>query len=428
MEIVPEHRGNANASSQASLTYGDPPWGRACQAALLCDLKLVSQFLKLTYYRSMHREKPTESTVIQLAEKILTLLDQGSFVATYKYAVLLGLIDLCLEGTGKTGQAPHIVTTRQLAEKILELYWPHSMPYTRGGFRGVLKQNTGKQAKIISDIIGFREKLGDRSLNLFRAKNFNPTGFEQLIHKIEWTLILMPLPRVQFVGKELNPFLYSIGWDTQVGKQKNNVAQYQRNCDGPFDNRIHFKPGVGEALVQLNGLLRPLIYRQWSAMVAQINHMHESKLEEFLFGASRISLEPIRKGLLEIQDNRCFYCSGKIKRAAEVDHFIPWARHPDNAIENLVATHHQCNSAKRDFLAAADHVCHWSARLREQDGILRQLHELAQQKDWENHSEQSLGVARGIYLKLAPETMLWQEKDHFVPADPTALQNALRDH
>ena len=30
-------------------------------------------------------------------EKLLSLLDEGAFTATYKYAVLLGLIDLCME-------------------------------------------------------------------------------------------------------------------------------------------------------------------------------------------------------------------------------------------------------------------------------------------------------------------------------------------
>ena len=34
--------------------------------------------------------------VIAFGERLLALLDQGSFVATYKYAVLLGLMDLCI--------------------------------------------------------------------------------------------------------------------------------------------------------------------------------------------------------------------------------------------------------------------------------------------------------------------------------------------
>jgi hypothetical protein len=44
-------------------------------------------------------------------EKLLNLLDEGSFTATYKYAVLLGLIDLCMEHSSSDGSAPTAVTT-----------------------------------------------------------------------------------------------------------------------------------------------------------------------------------------------------------------------------------------------------------------------------------------------------------------------------
>lgn len=56
---------------------------------------------------------------IGLAEYVLALLDQGSFTATYKYAVLLALIDLCLEQTSKSGVAPSMVTTRNGAGGII---------------------------------------------------------------------------------------------------------------------------------------------------------------------------------------------------------------------------------------------------------------------------------------------------------------------
>lgn len=40
------------------------------------------------------------------AERVLTLLDEGSFTATYKYAVLLGLMDLCMERASAKGDPP----------------------------------------------------------------------------------------------------------------------------------------------------------------------------------------------------------------------------------------------------------------------------------------------------------------------------------
>lgn len=66
---------------------------------------------------------------VSFAERVLQLLDQAAFTATYKYAVLVALLDLVLENTSRSGTPPRSVTTRQLAEKVLELYWPQTRPY-----------------------------------------------------------------------------------------------------------------------------------------------------------------------------------------------------------------------------------------------------------------------------------------------------------
>ena len=62
-----------------------------------------------------------------------------------------------------------------------------------------------------------------------------------------------------------------------------------------------------------------------------MNGLPESRLEEFLFGASRIPLDEVRGPLREMQAGRCFYCDEALRDATDVDHFIPWARHPTTA-------------------------------------------------------------------------------------------------
>jgi len=59
----------------------------------------------------------------------------------------------------------------------------------------------------------------------------------------------------------------------------------------------------------------------------------------------------------------------------QVDHFVPWARHPDDAIENLVVADGRCNGDMRAFLAAPDHVGRWLGRHRQHASALalRQL-------------------------------------------------------
>ena len=356
--------------------------------------------------------------LVGFAERVLALLDQGAFVATYKYAVLLALMDLCLEGTRRDGTSPDCITTRQLAEKVVELYWPQT-----ADFRGrTLRQNSGNQARIVTDICRFRAALADPSAPLNRVRQAAPARFERLVRQVEWTLILMPLPRLQVVGGETERLLYQIGWGIDVEKNRRLVTEYQRSRTGGFDNRILLYPSVGDHLVALNGLLRPLVHRAWSAMVAQFNGLHESKLESFLFGVDRTALAAVRPGLLDLQHGQCFYCGSRVPRNGEVDHFIPWARYPDNGIDNLVVADGRCNGAKRDFLAAPQHVASWRTRNQKDAAALANL---AGDLRWETHPAETLGVARGLYLRLHVGARLWVRGGEFRTVTPEDLHGPL---
>jgi hypothetical protein len=363
---------------------------------------------------------------IGFAERILELLDEGRFTATYKYAVLLALIEVCLERTEASGIPPDVVTTRQLADKIVEIYWPHTLPFARRAESGVLKQNITGQAEIISAITQFRARHApDASAPRWQARISSPSAYETLVRRVEWKLIEMPLPRLQLMGKVQTEFIYGIAWDQGIAQR--DVARYQAGAASTFDNRLLLRTGVGEYLLQLNGLLRPLIQRRWSAMVAQLNRLEESQLEEFLFGANRIQTARIRIGLWEIQSRRCFYCSGAIREPAqgEVDHFIPWSRYPNDGLDNLVVADRRCNGWKSSSLAASEHVAQWSRRLKKQTTEYGQLRDLAEQSEWDRHADRSLSVARAIYLRLPTDAKLWSRGQEFIAPDPVILGTAL---
>lgn len=364
---------------------------------------------------------------IGLAEYVMALLDQGSFTATYKYAALLALMDLCLEQTSKTGQPPVMVTTAQLAVKVIEIYWPHTAPFRKKA-SAVLFQNAGtsqSQAEIVRRIEEFRTKQGGLS-NLSTAKREDAAGYLRLVKNVEWKLIEMPLPRLQYLGKQLRPYLYSINWDKEVTRQE--VRAYQNGNESDFDNRIQFKNSVAENLIKLNNLLRPLIHRQWTIKVSQINKLPESRLETFLFGASRIGTDRIRPALEEFQNHRCFYCEGRIgsasKRKPEVDHFIPWSRYPENGLANLVVAHNSCNNHKRDFLADTTHLKKWLLRLDTGHSAFQQFNALAQHAQWEMRDTETSGVGAAIYLNLSGTTELWYLGSEFVAADQEAIEVA----
>jgi len=373
----------------------------------------------------MVRAVADQSDAIRFAEKVLELLDEGRYTATYKYAVLLALIDLCLEGTQASGAPPEMVTTRQLADKIVEIYWPHTVPFARRTPAGVLRQNKGGQAEILSAILRFRSRHApDPSAPRWQARHRAPAAYERLVKSIEWKLIEMPLPRLQMMGQSLDPFIYMIHWDAHVRRRD---VEGRTGGDTGFDNRVLLKAGVGEHLLQLNGLLRPLIQRRWAAMVAQLNRLEDSQLEAFLFGADRVQTAKIRAGLWEIQGRRCFYCDERLSDPArgQVDHFIPWSRYPDNSLDNLVVADTACNGFKSSSLAATDHVARWARRLVEGSPDDQQLGDLKGRTTWEREPDKTASVARGIYLRLPADARLWLRRREFVDADGARLAAAL---
>jgi hypothetical protein len=103
-------------------------------------------------------EPAADADTIAFAEKVLALLRQGSFTATYKFAVLIGLIDLSLEGYTSAGLPPDSVTTAQLADAVTRLYWPQVAPF-QAADGAVLRQSSGGQAKIVTLVAAARARL-----------------------------------------------------------------------------------------------------------------------------------------------------------------------------------------------------------------------------------------------------------------------------
>ncbi|MCZ7537072.1 MAG: hypothetical protein M5T61_14990 [Acidimicrobiia bacterium] len=140
----------------------------------------------------------------------------------------------------------------------------------------------------------------------------------------------------------------------------------------PGGGEIRFRPGAGDRLLRLAPLLRPLIELHWTRMVARINHIatEDERLRSHLFGAERAAFpEALRSGLADLQDGACFYCRDRLTLRTQVDHFVPWSRWPNDAIENLVLAD-SCNSSKSDYLPGLEHVDNWARRLAESAGDL----------------------------------------------------------
>ncbi|MBM4376753.1 MAG: HNH endonuclease [Deltaproteobacteria bacterium] len=382
-----------------------------------------------------------EALPVDVAERVLRLLDEGRYSATYKQAVLVALLDLCLESTERDGSPRDTLTTRQVAEKVVALYWPHTRIWgTEAGGRILVQSASGARAAvergggIVAKIRAFREALEQRSpatTTLALAHAAQP-AYRRLLDDVEWTLIAMPLPKLQRIGDQNLEWLYRIAWrDAEEGgrahadkpvPRRGQVAAYQRGAPSDFDNRIHLKPGVATAFARLHSLLRPYILRHWAAQVVRMNRLHDDDVSAFLFEQEREDTRAVRRPLVELQHGRCFYCESRLTADVHVDHFIPWARHPDNGLHNLVAADARCNSAKRDYLASLPHLERWRARSTHAREVLERI---AADERWDTGEARMLGVARAIYLSLPDEMPLWVHGKAFEPSDAARLRLAL---
>ncbi len=282
----------------------------------------------------------TSDAQVQFLTNFQRLLAEGSFVATYKFALLLALADLSVEKGDDIGSSIEIATM-EIAEKFIELYWRQATPFVPKDLvveHAVLVQSTGKQASIVTHIERTRAKTGDSIVRLKSQK----ANWDVLVRKVDRTLRDMPLWKLQTVGNASFDFLYP------------NVGR------GSF---ITLRPGIATCFRKFHGLVGDIVRGAWVRFIRRHNHHllgTTTDLAEFMFGSERAQLNAVRQALRESGPNRCFYCDGDLTpKSTQVDHFIPWSRYPIDLGHNFVLAHQSCNLSKSDHIAAVEYLEKW---------------------------------------------------------------------
>ncbi len=283
---------------------------------------------------------PTPEDQIRFLVNLQRLLDEGLFVASYKFALLIALADLSVERGDDSG-APLMLTTDEIAGKFIQYYWRQAVPYARASTAHVLQQNTGKQAAIVNIVQAARRDHGDS----FTALMNRPAAWEGLVREVAAVVRVMPLWKLQTVGRERLDFLYENAGNGRI---------------------IELRAGVVACFRKFHALISDLVRGAWVRYVRQQNLAvlgETTDLNEFLFGSERAALAVVRPVLLGIQQGRCFYCRKPLTPdATHVDHFVAWSRYPVDLGHNFVLADSRCNNAKRDRLPACDHLAAWADR------------------------------------------------------------------
>jgi len=342
-------------------------------------------------------EVPDERAQLQFLFKIQRLLGEGSFTASYKFALLNALADIAVEKGHNTGDQL-LISIENIAEKFIQYYWPQSAPYpSQGGTIKIIQQNTDRQAEIIRHLVEARTGT-DGSLARIKSDRI---AYGRLIKNVARVVETMPLLKLQTIGREQVEFLYP-----------NKI----------INKEIELLPGVCFCLRQFHLIIKDLIQNAWVRFIHRVRANQDilgqvKDLAEFLFGSERADLSVFIGILIEQQKGECFYCQKPLKNNRVVDHFIPWVRYPVDLGHNFVLAHQTCNLAKSDTLAAVKHLERWWGRnetfgkdLGESFNRKNLIHELEASKEigrWAygmaEKSEAQVWVARDQYEKLGPE-------------------------
>jgi hypothetical protein len=314
--------------------------------------------------------------------KLQRILNEGLFVASYKYALIMSIAELCVEKMQCADGTLHLPLD-EISERFISLYWRQAAPFAGGAF---LRHNTGREASAVSKIRAFQELAP----TLARAQQHRRwLGFVASISRL---LEEMPLWRLQLVGAERLDFLYE---------------------EKLVDEGIVLRPGIAQCFREQFPVVQALVQMAWLTFVQRLPANQEllgstGDLVDFLFGSERTALKALVVGLRDNQQGECFYCRNRMLDRVAVDHFIPWSRYPRDLGHNFVLAHDSCNLDKRDMLAAPVHLERWVQRNNASGKVLHQILDAAR---FMYDLDASLTVAEWQY-EMAEKSgaLVWVEK------------------
>ena len=342
-------------------------------------------------------ETPSAEFQLAFLNQIQRLFEEGEFVATYKYALLIALAEIAVESGDDSGNPLHIPIV-DIAAKYVELYWKQMKPFKSVQFSetAVLIQNKGEQVAIAKHVC----KLQDDYSSLAEARKSQQ--WRSIMKEVAKVIQKMPLWKLQTLRRQKVSFLYE---------------------EDLINGGIELLPGVAYCLRQFNGFILGLARTAW------VNHIRSNPLnrnmvgdnndlESFMFGVDRGSIEAVRGLLTDLQMGVCFYCQKKISNTGAIDHFIPWARYPRDLTQNFVLAHESCNNNKSDMLASCRHLAKW----RERNDLYKSELGAFSNSNIISDELTSIGVARWAYGRAhASVSQVWDGQGVTVKLDDRYL-------
>lgn len=351
---------------------------------------------------------PSADFQLNFLRDIQWLLESSSYNSTYKFALLMSLVNLSIE-SGIGDNSPHTISYRQLAEQFMHLYWRQTNPFSAQDQHSILKQgtNSGKDA-VIEQILKLQQLTKTKNLN--GARSSDPKNWKSTLSKVANIVKDKPARHLQ-------------------SAENNNNREFVYVYDAK-SNELVLKPGIAYCLSRFSKIINKLCQQYWSDFVRKNSHNQgyfsdDIDLKQFLFQQPRLYLGKLQEVLIDAQHGQCFYCHKPLKEDAknrtEVDHFIPWSKYSIDTVHNFVLADHSCNNKKRDYLAEEKFYKQWLARNKIYGKTIE-----AESKTlgFINNQQRSETISQWAYqLAVEYEDLVWSPDEGLRIIEPSLLRN-----
>ncbi|MEU2005575.1 HNH endonuclease [Rhodococcus sp. NPDC019627] len=342
----------------------------------------------------------TQLDPVDVAGRVVQLLESGRRESTYKLATLLALVDICVENTAAP-DGSLMVPIDEITHRMVAYYWPQVRVFHNGG-----RLSQTKSGRSVPDrIADVRTQLAASGLRTAEAaREAEHPEYVKLIRSLRLTVAQQPLTHLQTIPHvrarhTRDDFLFEAS-DFHKKMTVDEVDQI---------GTITLRPGIPVGLRRTSSLLRAFIRTAWARDVVAFNRteLDAEDLDGFLFGTDRNALRPLAEPLRDHQDDLCFYCRRPMAGDLHIDHVVAWSMIPIDGVANLVAADSQCNLDKSASIPIREHV----------DRALERpnLSDIADSAGVPLLLRRTSAAANGVFAALPSGALLWRGVRRYEP-------------
>jgi hypothetical protein len=342
----------------------------------------------------------TQLDPVDVAGRVVQLLESGRRESTYKLATLLALVDICVENTAAP-DGSLMVPIDEITHRIVAYYWPQVRVFHDGGRLSQTKSGRSMPDRI-ADV---RTQLAASGLGTAEAaREAEHPEYMKLIRSLRLTVAQQPLTHLQTIPHvrarhTRDDFLFEA------------LDFHKKMTVGEVDQigTITLRPGIPTGLRRTSSLLRTFIRTAWPGTSWRSIARNSTRKIWTGFCSARTAVRCSRwwSRYAIIRTISASIAADQLAGDLHIDHVVAWSMIPIDGVANLVAADSRCNLDKSASIPVREHV----------DRALERpcLSDIADSTGVPLLLSRTSAAANGVFAALPSGSLLWRGVRRYEP-------------